>query len=78
MRDESHRFAITGHRARRHKSRMTSALEEIPGVGPKRRQSLLKHLGGMQEVLRASASELSKVPGISHELASKIYDALHH
>ena len=78
IRDESHRFAITGHRARRGKARVASALEDIPGVGPKRRQSLLKFLGGMQEVKQASIEQLAKVPGISLELASKIHDALHH
>ena len=78
IRDESHRFAITGHRARRSKARVASALEDIPGVGPKRRQSLLKYLGGMQEVKQASVEQLAKVPGISAELAAKIHDALHH
>ena len=78
IRDESHRFAITGHRARRSKARVASALEDIPGVGPKRRQSLLKYLGGMQEVKQASVDQLAKVPGISAELAAKIHDALHH
>ena len=77
IRDESHRFAISGHRARRAKLKVASALEVIPGVGPKRRQALLKYLGGMQEVLRASPDELAKVPGISQELAVRIHDALH-
>ena len=75
---QPYRFAITGHRARRSKARVVSALEDIPGVGPKRRQALLKYLGGMQEVKQASVDQLATVPGISAELATKIHDALHH
>ncbi len=78
IRDESHRFAITGHRARRAKQKTASVLETIPGVGAKRRQALLTFMGGIQEVLKASPQELAKVPGISAELAIRIHDALHH
>ncbi|WP_233558107.1 excinuclease ABC subunit UvrC [Alginatibacterium sediminis] len=78
IRDESHRFAITGHRQRRDKARRTSVLEGIDGVGPKRRQNILKYLGGLQEVQKATVLELEKVPGISKQLAQTIYDALHH
>ena len=78
IRDESHRFAITGHRNRRDKARKTSVLEDIDGVGAKRRQALLTHLGGMQQLKSASVEEIKKVPGISPTLAQKIYDSLHH
>lgn len=77
IRDESHRFAITGHRNRRAKARVHSALENIEGIGPKRRQALLKHLGGIREVMNASVQELSKVPSISKEMAELIYEHFH-
>ena len=77
VRDEAHRFAIAGHRHKRGKARRQSRLEEIPGIGEKRRQSLLKRLGGLQEVARAGVEDLASVPGISPDLAKKIYDVFH-
>ncbi len=77
VRDEAHRFAITGHRARRQKSRTTSQLEQIPGLGAKRRQTILKHFGGLQGVSKAGIEDLAKTPGISKKLAQLIYDSFH-
>jgi excinuclease ABC subunit C len=77
VRDEAHRFAITGHRQRRAKARVTSSLEQIPGIGKKRRQALLQQLGGLQSVARAGIEDLMRVPGISPALAQRIYDAFH-
>ncbi|NMH61054.1 excinuclease ABC subunit UvrC [Alteromonas sp. MYP5] len=77
IRDESHRFAISGHRNRRQKVKTTSSLEGIPGIGAKRRQVLLKFMGGLQGLKKASKDEIANVPGISKELAETIYDHLH-
>jgi excinuclease ABC subunit C len=77
IRDEAHRFAITGHRQRRARTRNTSVLEGITGLGPKRRQTLLKQFGGLQEVARAGVEDLAGIPGISKPLAQRVYDAFH-
>lgn len=77
LRDEAHRFAITGHRQQRGKARTTSALEGIPGIGPRRRRVLLSQFGGLQGLARAGVDDLSHVPGISKQLAQKIYDVFH-
>ncbi|MDC9583224.1 excinuclease ABC subunit UvrC [Xenorhabdus sp. PR6a] len=78
IRDESHNHAITGHRQRRKKVKKTSTLESIDGIGPKRRQMLLKYMGGLQPLRNASVEEIAKVPSISYALAEKIYNALKH
>lgn len=77
IRDESHRFAITGHKQRRDKKRKTSSLEDIPGVGAVRRRELLRYFGGLREIENAPVQELAKVPGISRKMAEEIYSFFH-
>ena len=77
IRDEAHRFAITGHRRKRARRYNESVLEAVPGLGPARRRALLKHFGGLQEVMRAGIADIEKVAGIGTSLARNIYDHLH-
>lgn len=77
IRDEAHRFAIAGHRAKRAKKRQSSILEDIKGLGPKRRKQLLTHFGGIQRLKKAGVEDISAVPGISPLLAARVYDELH-
>ena len=77
IRDESHRFAIAGHRGRRQKQRRRSALDEIPGVGPVRKRELLAHFGSVASIQGASVEEIAKVPGVSRKLATEIHGSLH-
>ena len=77
IRDEAHRFAITGHRQRRGRQRNRSVLETIEGIGAKRRQQLIRFFGGLQGISRAGVEDLAKVPGIHKNLALKIYHHFH-
>ena len=77
IRDEAHRFAITGHRGRRQKKRDVSKLEDIPGIGPRRRAALLKHFGGLTALKEAGAEEIARVEGVNDALAARIYASLH-
>ena len=77
VRDEAHRFAITGHRGRRQKARAVSRLEDIPGIGPRRRANLLRHFGGLSGLKAAGIEEIARVEGVNAALAERIYLTLH-
>jgi excinuclease ABC subunit C len=77
IRDEAHRFAITGHRRKRARRYNESVLEVVPGLGPAKRRALLKHFGGLQGVMRAGVADLTQVAGIGATLARSLYDHLH-
>jgi excinuclease ABC subunit C len=77
VRDEAHRFALAGHRGRRQKKARRSSLEDISGLGPKRRQALLRQFGGLQAIARAGVDDLARVKGISRHLAESIYRRFH-
>jgi excinuclease ABC subunit C len=77
VRDEAHRFAISGHRKRRQKNIRKSVLDSIEGIGDKKRQALLRRFGSVKEMKAASMADLMQVPGISERLAEAIYEALH-
>ena len=77
IRDEAHRFAVTGHRATRSRAARTSQIDEIAGIGPRRKKALISRFGGLQGICAAGVDQLAAVPGISRELAEKIYAALH-
>ncbi len=77
IRDEAHRFAITGHRQRRARTQQGSHLDAIPGIGPRRKRQLLQQFGGLQGVARAGVEDLCRLPGINRELAQRIYDTFH-
>ena len=77
VRDEAHRFAITGHRGKRQKARNTSKLEDIAGIGPRRRSALLKHFGGLGGLKAAGVEQIAGVEGVNVALAERIYATLH-
>lgn len=77
IRDEAHRFAITSHRKKRNKQGLDSTLEQIEGIGRKRRQALLYHFGGLRDLAKASIAEIAMVKGISPALATKLYVHFH-
>jgi excinuclease ABC subunit C len=77
LRDEAHRFGLTYHRNLRGKRQSRSALDDIPGIGTRRRQELLKHFGSLDRMKQASAEELARAPGMNRPAAQKLYEALH-